>query len=463
MLELYALASSTRIALAVVGCVLIAAQSACALYAVHAREVNERLWVLLTEWSVLPNYFLLAFLPAAAQLAIEEGLIVYAAYDVPRYVCGLLAISFGLGCGMASRRIDMMGNGLIAILLLPCMDPYGFFMPRLLGMLLYSMVRTGICGMMLYRRQKREVTYASIKEAIDQLPGGLMFYESNGFIRLINQRMTSLIADIMGRQVRSGLDFWNALQNESPSAEFIMKEVDGHVWRFTRFPAQKKGRTIFGLRAVDVTELWEKHRALAEKQTEILQGNEAIREMIGNIEKIRLAREAAHTWRQVHDVLGLRISLLQRLLHEEQLPDIGALLPLMENILEDIRGDGQQSAQILLSEVIDTFAAIGIQIHTDDPLPMDPETAYVFVTAIREAATNAVRHAQARNVFIHLSTIDRLSELRIENDGTPPAQVMEGDGLTGIRLRVESLDGEMRVHTQPRFALELSLPERKKP
>lgn len=460
MLELYALSSAARIALAVLGCGLVAVQSAYALYGVHARGIDEPMWGLLAEWGLLPLYLLLAFLPAAAQVGIEDGLIVVGGYDAPRYICGALAAVAGIGCGAMARRIDLAGNGLLAIFLMPFMDAGRVFLPLFSAMMICGLLRAGARAVLLYRRRRREITYASIKEAIDQLPGGLMFYESNGFIRLMNRRMSSLMSLIMGQEARDGAAFWNALCPRPQAEGLVIRKIEGRVLRFTCLPAMAGRREIYGLRAVDVTELWEKRRTLEVKRMEISRGNEAIQRMIEDMEQIRLAQEAGRTWRRIHDVIGLRVSLLQRMLREELWTDVGALLPLMENIMEEIRGDGRQSADMIIAEVLDTFSAIGVQIHMEGDLPSDPEAAHVFVTAIREGAVNAVRHARAKNVFAHFSAPEGYRELRVENDGDPPAQVIEGDGLSAMRAGVESMGGSMSVSARPRFALILLLPER---
>ena len=49
--------------------------------------------------------------------------------------------------------------------------------------------------------------------------------------------------------------------------------------------------------------------------------------------------------------------------------------------------------------------------------------------------------------------------MRITNNGPPPpAQIKEGDGLRGIRKKVEARGGALRVITRPRFALEIDMP-----
>ena len=74
------------------------------------------------------------------------------------------------------------------------------------------------------------------------------------------------------------------------------------------------------------------------------------------------------------------------------------------------------------------------------------ETALYFVAA--EALANAAKHAGASHVEIRLGrTADELS-VEILDDGAGGAQA-SGPGLSGIRRRVEALDGTLTVTSPP--------------
>jgi signal transduction histidine kinase len=68
-----------------------------------------------------------------------------------------------------------------------------------------------------------------------------------------------------------------------------------------------------------------------------------------------------------------------------------------------------------------------------------------------EAASNVVRHAQARAARVSLKLNDGLIELEIADDGAglPKPSRGGGLGLNHIRARAEKLGGELRVDAAP--------------
>lgn len=60
-------------------------------------------------------------------------------------------------------------------------------------------------------------------------------------------------------------------------------------------------------------------------------------------------------------------------------------------------------------------------------LPEDDDAASVFVNIVREAATNAAKHAQAKHVDVNISRIGNVTLLRVVNDGMPaPGEFAHG-------------------------------------
>jgi two-component system sensor histidine kinase DesK len=68
--------------------------------------------------------------------------------------------------------------------------------------------------------------------------------------------------------------------------------------------------------------------------------------------------------------------------------------------------------------------------------------------ALREAVTNVIRHAGARRVDIDLVREGRLLRLDVQDDGRGVAGA-PGNGLTGMRERLEGLGGGVRLDAAP--------------
>jgi signal transduction histidine kinase len=79
-------------------------------------------------------------------------------------------------------------------------------------------------------------------------------------------------------------------------------------------------------------------------------------------------------------------------------------------------------------------------------LPPVVESAAYFVVA--EALTNAAKHAQGASAQVRLSDAGGRLVVEVADNG-PGGAVDTGSGLTGLRNRVEALDGTLAVHSEP--------------
>ena len=78
--------------------------------------------------------------------------------------------------------------------------------------------------------------------------------------------------------------------------------------------------------------------------------------------------------------------------------------------------------------------------------------------AIREAVTNVVRHAQAHAVELRLVQSNGTCRFSIADDGRGSKDSIEGNGLAGMRVRIEALGGTMLRDTAAGTCLILTLP-----
>lgn len=109
----------------------------------------------------------------------------------------------------------------------------------------------------------------------------------------------------------------------------------------------------------------------------------------------------------------------------------------------------------------------GLDVHVDyDHYAKDAVPAYIDVALFgiaREAVTNAVRHAQAKNLWIGLSLDDDCAHLKVEDDGIGRASGagnVVGHGVQGMEERARVLQGTFFAgnRTQGGYAVRVDIP-----
>jgi two-component system sensor histidine kinase DesK len=199
---------------------------------------------------------------------------------------------------------------------------------------------------------------------------------------------------------------------------------------------------------------------------------EKLRKADEEIEHLAKVAERERIARDLHDLLGHTLSLItlkaelarklvdrdpqrakQEMLEVEQTSR--AALADVREAISGYRGEGL-AAEVLRARK--TLETAGIAVHSDiTELPLSPAQETVLALALREAVTNVVRHAQARQCDVRLGQRDNLCTLEIADNGRG-ADAPEGNGLRGMRERLEALGGSLERQTRGGTRLVIQLP-----
>jgi two-component system sensor histidine kinase DesK len=98
------------------------------------------------------------------------------------------------------------------------------------------------------------------------------------------------------------------------------------------------------------------------------------------------------------------------------------------------------NARLALSAVLVDFE------YRAPEIALHPETETVLALALREATTNIIRHAEARRCTAELAREGANVVLVVRDDGIGGA-VDGGNGLAGMRERVEAMGGSLRIES----------------
>jgi two-component system sensor histidine kinase DesK len=195
------------------------------------------------------------------------------------------------------------------------------------------------------------------------------------------------------------------------------------------------------------------------------------------VEALAAVAERERIARDLHDVLGhtlsvivLKAELAKRLIASDPAraaTEIADVETIGRSALTEVReAIGGYRSRGLLSELEaarNTLASAGVSLLTDakplDTSGLAAAEETVLALALREAVTNIVRHARARNCRLRFVTENGRRKLHVEDDGEHPLE-REGNGLRGMRERVESLGGSLRVERENGTRLLIEIPLR---
>jgi two-component system sensor histidine kinase DesK len=124
-----------------------------------------------------------------------------------------------------------------------------------------------------------------------------------------------------------------------------------------------------------------------------------------------------------------------------------------------IRGYRSQglAAELALAKSTLETAGLTVQCDAATSMQLPPMQESVLSLAVREGVTNVVRHANARACRLRIEQQNGTCRLEIADDGQGFTS-MEGNGLRGMRERVEMLGGTLDRRNQSGTTLTITLP-----
>jgi two-component system sensor histidine kinase DesK len=193
----------------------------------------------------------------------------------------------------------------------------------------------------------------------------------------------------------------------------------------------------------------------------------------GEVEHLAKVAERERIARDLHDVLGHTLSVIivkstlaGKLLEkypEEAKSEIADIEKVSREAMAEIRNTLRGYSTYKLSDEIQraesalSSAGVTLQSETAE-IKMTPAQESVVALIMREAITNVVRHSQARNCRLRLAANNGDCILEIQDDGRG-GSLLEGNGLRGMRERVQALGGtitrDMSAGTKLTFAFPL--------
>lgn len=224
---------------------------------------------------------------------------------------------------------------------------------------------------------------------------------------------------------------------------------------------------ISGLITIGMVGVIERVRYLSKMREK--QSHQEIRQLAMIAERERIARD-------LHDILGhtlstvvLKAELADKLLqqqnvtaarqHLQELHQIGReSLGLVRQTVSGYKHRGLSGEVFQLCEKL---RAKGFTVEVTGEIPqLSPQVETAVILALTELTTNILRHSNGNHCHLHFDHTDEQLNISVKDNGVTN-EITPGNGLSGIKERLQDIAGELHsdVTQGCRFIISLPTPE----
>ena len=190
-------------------------------------------------------------------------------------------------------------------------------------------------------------------------------------------------------------------------------------------------------------------------------------------ERIRIARE-------IHDTVGytltavlVQINAAQEVLRvrpESVRPRLRALEDLVRSAMQEVRDEvsalrehicefeGWRDRWLRLCETFSESTGVRVHLEVEESLgDIDDTHGEVIYRVLQESLTNAYRHGRAEYVDVVIGMQNGQILIRISDNGRGAEAVQPGNGLNGMRERIERLNGRVVWQSRPEKGFDIGI------
>jgi signal transduction histidine kinase len=239
---------------------------------------------------------------------------------------------------------------------------------------------------------------------------------------------------------------------------------DGRAWQLEkRVFTHESGDRYTQYIATDVTDLHKNRMELQLENAQLRRVQADLQKLSANVVAVTREEEILNTKMRVHDEMGRCLVAAQKYLQEgntESIPD--SVATSWQRAVSMIKYSNEIHEEDMLLQIRKTCEHVKLRYLQTGELPRQEAAAYLLSCAVRECVTNAVRYAEATELYVTFTETGSEATVAITNNGRiPEGEIVEGGGLSTLRRRIERSGGTMVVCSQPYFKLTVTVPIRK--
>lgn len=297
----------------------------------------------------------------------------------------------------------------------------------------------------IYERiiKKESLSILSVKNAIDLSDNGIMFLNDKGNIILINVVMKDILKEYNIND--NYIDNLKEKEIKEIHNEHILKCLN-RVW-------QLKINNNKEIIALDITDIYKIQEKTRNQNIEIEENNKKILKTLNNIEEVEKEKKLIKIKNEFHDILGHRLSLFGEYLKQDNI-NKEEIKFMLDNLFEQFTT--LKSPEENLKKLIEVYKVFNINISIIGKLPKNKEVGETFFEIIREAVTNAIIHANSKNIKVVITNSLEKIEMLITNDGIKPNNfINENEGIKGMRRKLKEIGGILIIENEDNFILKI--------
>ena len=330
---------------------------------------------------------------------------------------------------------------------------------------------------------KKKTSAKMIKKAIDSYPSGICFSALDGRIILVNEKMNQLILELTEHTILNAKGTWEKLKNftnngkaEKLSQSWLPKDSnngndnrhrqlffrfsDSSVWRFE---LKFLDSNTVQIEAAEITELYRLSEELYENTIRLQEMQKRQKSLLDNIVEVNLNKEILAAKMHIHDELGHCLLATTKAVTENSLDDnADALRESWNSTIHDFSNISTVWTvpdSSLQSELMQVAELIGCKVIFLGKQPKSRKALQLLYAAVREALTNAVRHADATKLTVKIEPCRERYHIEIsDNSNITVSKITEGNGLSALRQRLEQEGASLKVFCDSSVSLIVDIP-----